>query len=363
MTVLAAPALSPVKKREGNIELLRIVCMLMIIAHHLAYHGVAMHAPLRTNKVLATVLFSGGMTGVNSFVLITGYFLAPFRAKRLVSILLQTLFYSVGLTLLCRWTGWRQDVTDDAVLRSAFVLARSPYWFVTMYAAMTALLPLLQPAVQRLGKRAHAWVLAVAALYLCVIPTLTFQDPASPYFHQLIWFFFLYVLGAFFRKYPSRVTRCMPLHAAVFALSLAFIALSCLWGEEHAELFQRVGSRHNFFADKNTIPQLICSCALFLFFANLRVSSSALLTVLSGASFGVYLIHDHSLMRDMIWRTWLQIWTLCQRGTFWLWALLIPPGIYLACALADCLRKYVLETPLMKLLSPACQWLDEKLSA
>ena len=216
MTVLAAPALSPVKKREGNIELLRIVCMLMIIAHHLAYHGVAMHAPLRTNKVLATVLFSGGMTGVNSFVLITGYFLAPFRAKRLVSILLQTLFYSVGLTLLCRWTGWRQDVTDDAVLRSAFVLARSPYWFVTMYTAMTALLPLLQPAVQRLGQRAHAWVLAVAALYLCVIPTLTFQDPASPYFHQLIWFFFQSILSAKLAFLQQPLFRLVSLLRQVF---------------------------------------------------------------------------------------------------------------------------------------------------
>lgn len=362
MTASSAIALPASKRREGNIELLRIVCMLMIIGHHLAYHGVAVYAPLQANKVLATVLFSGGMTGVNCFVLITGYFLAPFRARRLVSILLQTLFYSVGLTLLCRWTMWRQDVTDDTVLRSAFVLSRSPYWFVTMYAALTALLPLLQPAVQCLGKRAHAWVLTVAAMYLCVVPTLTLRDPASPYFHQLTWFFFLYVLGAFFRKYPCRFTRCMPLHAVIFALSLAFIALSCLWGEQYPNLFERVASRHRFFADKNTIPQLICSCALFLCFVNLRVRPSALLTALSGASFGVYLIHDHGLLREMIWRTWLQIWTLCQRGDFWLWALLIPPGLYLACALADCLRKYALETPLMKLLSPACQWLDSKLT-
>lgn len=355
-------ALPSERRREGQIEWLRIVCMLLIVAHHLVWHGVALYSPLRQNKVLSTVLFSGGQTGVNCFVLITGWFLAPFRSRRLFATALEALFYSLGLTLLCRFTGWRQDVTDQTVVNSCLVISRSPYWFVTMYLMLTAMLPILQPAVKRMGRAAHGWVLAAAGLYLSVIPTLTFQDPISPYFHQLTWFFFLYTLGAYFRKYPNRYTRCIPLHGALFLLMILLISWLCLWGENHQDLFQRVGSRHYFFADKNTIPQLLCSCSLFLFFANLKIRPRRWLTVLSGASFGVFLIHDHGLMRDLIWRSWLQIWTLCQKETFWLWALLIPPGIYLACAGVDLARKYAVEKPLLRLLTPAFAWLDGKIN-
>ena len=351
-------ALPAEKRREGQIELFRIVCMLLILGHHLAWHGVAMRSPNRTNQVLATVLFAGGMTGVNGFVLITGYFLTPFKARRFFSILLQTLFYSVGLTLLAHFAGWRNDVTGETVKNAALVITRSPYWFVVMYLGLTAVLPLLQPAVKNMGRNAHLWVLLLSNVYLSVIPTVTFQNPSSQYFHQFTWFLYLYVLGAYFRKFPSKITQCAPLQGILFLAMIAFMALSCLWGNDHQELFQRVGSRQNFFADKNTIPQLLASCGLFLFFANLRVKPYSWLTLLSGASFGVYLIHDHGLIRGQIWGSWAHIWQACQRDDFWVTVLLAPLCIYLACAAIDLLRKYALEKPLLRLANPIFQKLD-----
>lgn len=355
-------ALPADNRREGNIEWLRIVCMLLIMGHHMAWHGMSMRSPVWTNQVIATFQFAGGMTGVNCFVLITGYFLTGFKARRAASILLQTLFYSLGLTLLTHFTGWRQDVTEETIRNSIFVISRSPYWFVIMYLALTASLPLLQPAVKALPRRAHACFLLAATAYLSVIPTFTFQNPSSQFFHQLTWFYYLYVLGAYFRKYPSRVTRCLPLQGFLFLLSLTAIALLCLWGNDHQDLFQRVGSRQNFFADKNTLPQLICSCSLFLFFANLRLKPRKLLTVLSAASFGAYLIHDHSLLRSLIWSNILHVWQLCQQDDFLLWALLIPPALYLSCAAIDIIRKYVLEKPLFRFIGPPLDRLDRWLS-
>ena len=359
--------LLPGSGREGNIELLRIVCILIILGHHLSWHGAAMASPLPENQVIATLLFAGGMTGVNCFVMITGYFLAPFKTRRFVLTALQTLFYSVGLTLLMKYAGWSQTVTGETIVNSALIVTRSPYWFVVMYLGLNAALPLLQPAVKRLGKRMHLAILLVSAVYLSVIPTVTFQDPSSQYFHQLTWFFFLYVLGAYFRKFPNRFTRCWPLHGAMFLAMVALISWLCLWGRDHQELFQRVGSRQNFFADKNTVPQLICSCGLFLFFAGIKVKPGRLLTLLSGASFGVYLIHDHNLFRAMIWGQWAAVWQQCQTADFWKTALLTPPILYVACAAVDILRKYLLERPLEKLLNPAFdridRWLNEKAAA
>ncbi|MBR3108752.1 MAG: acyltransferase [Clostridia bacterium] len=353
----------PSERREGSIELLRIVCMLIILGHHLAWHGVAMQSPVQENRVIATFLFAGGMTGVNCFVMITGYFLAPFKAKRFFSTVLQTLFYSVGITLTVKYAGWNQGITDQNIVDSALIITRSPYWFVVMYLGLNAVLPILQPAVKSLGRRAHLWILIVSAVYLSVIPTVTFQNPSNQFFHQITWFFFLYVLGAYFRKYPNRFTRCWPVHGAVFLAIIAVIAGLCLWGKNNVELFQRVGSRQNFFADKNTVPQLVCSIALFLFFTGIRVKPVRLLTLLSGASFGVYLIHDHMYLRGMIWNQWAHVWQSCQGPGFWKTALLVPPVIYLVCSAMDTARKYLLEKPLMKLLDPMFEKIDQYLQA
>ena len=350
----AAPA---DRRREGNIELLRVACMLLIIGHHIAWHGMALNSEVPLNKTLASVMFTGGMTGVNSFVLITGWFLAPFRARRFFATLLETLFYSVVLTLLAQLAGWRTDITGETYLNASLVISRSPYWFVTMYLALNALLPLLQPAVKRLPHGAHLWVVALGGLYLSVIPTISFQNPSSQFFHQITWFLYLYVLGAYFQKFPNRITRSLPIQGGLFLTMYAFITLTRLWGVNHAELFQRVGGP-NFFAEKNALPQLLCACAFFLFFARLRVKPYRALTLLSGASFGVYLIHDHSLIRSPLWNRLLKVWQVCQGDRFWLMALLAPAGVYLACAAVDLIRRYLLEAPLMKALNPAFERLD-----
>ena len=153
------------------------------------------------------------------------------------------------------------------------------------------------------------------------------------------------------------------MHGAVFLAIIAVIAGLCLWGKNNVELFQRVGSRQNFFADKNTVPQLVCSIALFLFFTGIRVKPVRLLTLLSGASFGVYLIHDHMYLRGMIWNQWAHVWQSCQGPGFWKTALLVPPVIYLVCSAMDTARKYLLEKPLMKLLDPMFEKIDQYLQA
>ena len=66
-------------KRQANIELLRIVAMLMIIGSHLALHGVqsdwnVWSAGNRINRVFTSFLKPGGGIGVAVFFMITGYF-------------------------------------------------------------------------------------------------------------------------------------------------------------------------------------------------------------------------------------------------------------------------------------------------
>ena len=68
--------------RESNIELLRIVSMVLIIMHHFSVHGTFPFTPeLTFNKVFLQVFGLGGKAGVVAFVMITGHFMVSSSFK------------------------------------------------------------------------------------------------------------------------------------------------------------------------------------------------------------------------------------------------------------------------------------------
>ena len=90
--------------RQSNIELLRIVAMLMIIAHHFSVHGnFDLRNMLVGNNIWLQFLATGGKIGVNIFVMISGYFLISSKnieTKKVLKLLAQILFYSVIIFIL-----------------------------------------------------------------------------------------------------------------------------------------------------------------------------------------------------------------------------------------------------------------------
>ena len=76
-----------VKTRESNIELLRVISMVMIFVYHYCVHGSILKVGSYTiNKLVALFLSIGGRVGVNLFILIMGYFMinSKFKIKKLL---------------------------------------------------------------------------------------------------------------------------------------------------------------------------------------------------------------------------------------------------------------------------------------
>ncbi len=68
-------------KRYSNIELLRIVSMLLIISFHYAYKGGFTDDIPLINGYIIKMFWMFGELGVNCFMLITGYFMVEGRFK------------------------------------------------------------------------------------------------------------------------------------------------------------------------------------------------------------------------------------------------------------------------------------------
>ena len=67
------------ENRESNIELYRIVLMLLIIAHHYVVNSglldVIYNNQLSANSIFWSIFGAWGKVGINCFLLITGYYM------------------------------------------------------------------------------------------------------------------------------------------------------------------------------------------------------------------------------------------------------------------------------------------------
>ena len=101
-------------QRDSSLELMRIVTMLVIIAHHYVMNSGLLGNMVTADNVLDgkslfCLLFGwGGKTGINCFVLITGYFMCKSRItlKKFLKLLLEVEFYNMFFYFIFVFSGY-----------------------------------------------------------------------------------------------------------------------------------------------------------------------------------------------------------------------------------------------------------------
>ena len=133
--------MSNVSQRKLNMEVLRIVAMLMIVTlHFLDKGGILKEFTLKMgfNDNLAWVIEALCMVSVNIYVLISGYFLSEseFKVKKVLMLWLQILFYSWILTavfaIVTRGNfNFENGIYD--LIPLVLPVTGNHYWFATIY--------------------------------------------------------------------------------------------------------------------------------------------------------------------------------------------------------------------------------------
>lgn len=118
--------------RNSNFELLRIVCMLLIVLSHIdTQHRGEMNFQ-SLDYLVDFIVLHFACVAVNSFVLISGYWGIHFKFQKLLKLNTQTLFYSLAIFLFTLWLGWHSFsfTKDIGVFLPIF---SKQYWFITVY--------------------------------------------------------------------------------------------------------------------------------------------------------------------------------------------------------------------------------------
>lgn len=267
-------------KKNSGIELLRIVAMILIIAHHYAVHGGFSFSSASFNSVFVAVLALGGKIGVNLFVLITGYYSQNlnFSFEKILRLVLQVEFFSLIMSTVSVICG-AQELSKKFILKMFFpFFFGGGYWFICIYLLLYICIPFINKALKKTTKRELGFIILTLVFLWTLMPfTVGKIYSFNNYgYSSLGWFVLLYLIGAYFRKYSFFLyNKRLLLFVLIIFFSIGFISfcvLSNIIDFPESNIFlEMLRTVVESFADRsqNAIFPLILSILIFIFFRNL----------------------------------------------------------------------------------------------
>lgn len=304
------------KGRSANIELLRIIAMLFVVALHYIDKGGTLlpwgDENFLFNTYIAWFIEAFALVAVNVYVLISGYFLVsgPFRIMRIIKLWLQVFIYSAGIWLFFLALGKVPSDYNGAYWYSMFLMpiTSQHYWFASSYFFMCLLAPFLGVAARKMSKKQLRTCIIVLLLlfsriWRILLPMSAAIDDRG---YGIFWFVSLFMIAAYIRIYvPATGKWVKTLLVYVVCAILLFVSLPVIGSFTQA--IGKMTHYYNVLYEYNAPFTIIGAIALFLTFRNINISSEKVGKVINwfaAGTFGVYLLHEHTLLRG----AWYEIW-------------------------------------------------------
>lgn len=328
--------------RERNFEVMRTLAMFSIVIYHCMCHGIGgdyafnlQQAVSMFNFTVSDFFLVFGSIAVNLYVLVSGYFLVntKFKVSRILRTWVSALFYSVVITttfLLLSLEQW-SVVTFG---KSFFPLSTDAYWFLTQYIGLLILSPFLAMLAKQLSNRQFvALLIGMGLMVMSVIPDFPLGKRFCVSHGNSVWsFVYLFFIAGYIRLHLKRIP-IERLLILVIALVLLTLMSEILLGTHN-------GIAHLLWLNYNGIL-LFLSVAVFVLIRQIEIPDVGIWSVMvkvAPFTFGVYLIHDHLLVRDWLWK----ILSLTSYANQWIFVLMVIVAcllIFVICIVIDYFRK------------------------
>lgn len=341
------------RTRQANMELLRIVAMLMVVVLHYLIKGGATPSLVEDTGIINMItwyLSALCIAAVNVYVLISGYFLleAKWKVSRLISLWFQMLFYSIGVPIVCLALGVG-DVDEWGLydwINVIFPIQMEHYWFITSYVVLYLFVPILSAGVKQLTKRQHEIVIA-GLLLVFTIPKTIFPIiiPTDRNGYDFGWFLCLFVIAAYIRIYGIPFFDKKRKAFGVYFLSVTaiwLISIGCgLLSRKGLALEHAMNMPYCY----NHLLVLIAAVGLFYAFSYIRIPGgivSNIICKVSGYTLGVYLLHENLAIRYE-WQLMAGIEQVRERFVIFPHMIVTVIAVFVAGVLVDYVRDCIFK--------------------
>ena len=268
--------------RQSNIELLRIISMIMILCVHFAGATFGLPSIMTISETLSLALLakegmeSFAIIGVNCFVLISGYFGIKPSVKGIVNFILWCMFYSVLIYSIYVAAEPKYYNSSD-IINSFAIFSHTDLWFVPAYFMLYLVSPVINGGLKDLSKRKFV-LLLIALTFINVYLGWFWQGKVNPTGYNVTQLIFIYIIGRFLRKHVSHSYKYCKWYLLCYILSFILIFASTFFFKS-AKAFAY-----------NSPYVIMASVFFFLIFTTFRFHNQYINFIASSA-FAVYLIH------------------------------------------------------------------------
>lgn len=323
-------------QRKSNFELLRVICMLLIIWGHLTNIYSVNEPILGLTYIETNFIKSLVRVAVNIFILISGYFSISFKGTRILKLGQQTCFYSITLLILTiiinKHTVHFYDITFLCPILC------NKYWFITIYIILYVLSPILNKLAETTSKNNFKSILVIGFFILYIWHTISYiiftDRPINDAGYGIPNFIYLYLLG-----------RYIKIHCNLSYIQYNFL----LWYFINTillfifQLFYSyiIGFSFTALYAYNTIFMFLGAITLFLFFTKLNIGYNVFINKWAKYCLAVYVIHEHPIFKNLIY-DFLQI-THISPIWFIPYSLFVSIIMYFTFALVEQVRLYFFD--------------------
>jgi hypothetical protein len=248
------------KERSSNLELYRVIVMLLIVAHHYVVNSglfqLMESSPLSGNSLFLYLFGMWGKTGINCFVLITGYFMckSDISISKFLKLLLEVFFYEVviySIFLSCGVVSFNWKSLFFALIPIGNVGSGFTTSFIFFYLSI----PFLNILLRNMSKRQHKLLI----IYCLFIYTIWAFYPFTVVFNYVTWFIILFFISSYIRLYPIKRDGDVRFWSL---LTFCSVILSCL-----SVIILKVLDvwwPYKFMQDSNSIMALVTAVCSFM---------------------------------------------------------------------------------------------------
>ena len=335
-------------KRDYGIDLLKMMAMTMVVAHHVLNAGVEVKVLSGDTawglKFLLQAFHCFCYCAVDVFVMATGYIMCrhEFKYIRIFRLWRHVVGYSLALLVIAlaigHHVGWRD------VANAILPVTTNQYWFFTQYFALFFTIPFLNKLMESLSRREVGILMVTGLGLLSIMPLIAGQDIfITKWGYCYLWFMFLYCVGSAIYKFDLVSRLGSPVAVLGLLVGVVVSALGAVGSTFLPQVFGG-GARVGDLAYSYTSPSLVLEAvALLVLFGKINLKSAMWQRVLAfraPGTFIVYVVHSNGMFRMIV--NWKMVFLpLAEHGVLFaiVGAILVALLIFASITLVDAVRR------------------------
>ncbi|MBQ8826285.1 MAG: acyltransferase [Oscillospiraceae bacterium] len=338
-----------IKVRNSNIELLRIILMLMIVAHHYVVNSglleLMYQQTLDVNTSFLWIFGAWGKTAINCFIFITGYFMSKsnITLTKYLKLLCQIIFYNTTIYFIFSITGLEKLSFED-MLSYINPIKSVNNSFVSCYLLFFLFIPFINILINNISQKQHLILIAICCFIYVILGSIMYFKIDLNY---ISWFIVLYLISAYIRFYPNKHFKNTKLWgiASIITLTISILSIFLM------TIYSSVSNEYMayfFVSDSNKIFAVSTAFSIFMLFINLNIKYCKFINLVGRSTFGVLLIHASSdTMRTWLWNDLLNNTSMINSDMLIIHAVTSVIMVFSICIIIDVIRIELIEKPIL----------------